>query len=124
MESANLLEKLVNQTSQNERGKRAKKETEVFSGRYYQGSGTQTTVQQRLKDEAPRDNLGEPIKETKAEKSSRRMKIYGVEIEKAWKNATREQKDDVQAIREAIRVRNEEEKGDEEANEAVDLHAE
>ncbi|KAF9493248.1 hypothetical protein BDN71DRAFT_1508713 [Pleurotus eryngii] len=100
------------------------REAKVFLGHYYQGLATQETVQQCLKDKVPHDELGEPIKETKAEKSSHHMKIYGVEIEKAWKNATSEQKDDVQAIREVIRVCNEEEKGDREVNEPVDIHAE
>ncbi|KAL4262140.1 hypothetical protein AB1N83_009759 [Pleurotus pulmonarius] len=121
VDASSALEKWIKMTADKESGKRSKKASEVFSTRYYQGSETQKIVQQRLKDEAPCDDDGNPIKEDRRAKSSRRMKIYGAEIEKAWKDATDEQKGEVQAAMEANKQH---EDLEEEDNEAMDLHGE
>ncbi|KAJ8699175.1 hypothetical protein PTI98_002320 [Pleurotus ostreatus] len=105
VDSPGYIRKLVKLHEQKNTGKRSRKATEMYSARFYQGSDTQKTVQKRLRDEAPRDSAGELIQETKAEKSSRRMKIYGAEIMAAWKGATEEQTSEVLVALDESRMR-------------------
>ncbi|KAF4583704.1 hypothetical protein EYR40_002195 [Pleurotus pulmonarius] len=102
VETTSFLKQLVELETKANTGTRARKPTEVFSTLFYKGSETQKSVQNRLLVEAPVGDDGAPLKETRGEKSARRMKIYDEEIEAAWKLATDEQKADVEAaMREA-----------------------
>ncbi|KAJ8701490.1 hypothetical protein PTI98_000260 [Pleurotus ostreatus] len=113
VDSTNAVDKLLKLSEKVATGKRARKATEVFSGCFYQGSATQETVQTRVRDEAPCDEAGELIKEDRRAKSARRMKIYDEEIEAAWKQASDEQKAEVEAVIEEARARRETEEDEE-----------